>query len=146
MLIDHQGICDLIPHTGSMCLLDTVTAWDQGSIRCTAISHRQISNPFIDSAGYAMSSAILVEYGAQAAAVHAGLLQQGMAGNGTAYIGAVKNLKFHHKKVSRDIETLLVTAQCELNSREGAIYTIECGDDSDVIISARIVLVLPDKA
>ena len=93
-----------------------------------------------------MDSAILVEYGAQAAAVHAGLLQQGIAGRGTAYIGAVKDLRLHRKRVDSDIDTLVVKARCDLNTAEGAIYNIECDDGVEPIITARIVLVLPAAA
>lgn len=143
MLIDAHAISQLIPHAGEMSLLDQVYSWDQHSIACLSTSHRKDANPFIESAGDTMNSAILVEYGAQAAAVHAALVQEGMAGQGTAYIGAIKNLTFNDKVVSRNIETLHINAQCELNTSEGAIYTIECGSQEKIIVTARIVLVLP---
>ena len=38
-------ICRLIPHAGAMCLLDTVDAWTESCITCTATSHRDVSNP-----------------------------------------------------------------------------------------------------
>lgn len=142
MLIDRQAIAQLIPHTGTMCLLDAVQAWDEQSIHCVTGSHRRPDNPFLEP-GLPLDAAILIEYGAQAAAVHAALLQQGMAGQGTAYLGAIKNLQLYQPQVDGAIELLTVRARCELNSQEGAIYQIDCGAEDQAIISARVVLVLP---
>ena len=145
MLIDRAGIERLVPHSGSMCLLDAVLNWDSESIVCSTASHRRDSNPFRESGE--LQSVILVEYGAQAAAVHAGLVQQGLgrgAGHrGTAYIGAVKDLLIRQATVDPAIETLQIQAQCLLNSNDGAIYRIQCKADEQLLLAARVVLVLP---
>ena len=44
-VLDHAWIATHIPHQGSMCLLDGVTAWDAQRIVCSASSHRTASNP-----------------------------------------------------------------------------------------------------
>ncbi|MBS0487701.1 MAG: phosphotransferase [Proteobacteria bacterium] len=63
---------DLIPHRGAMCLLDAVIDWDESSIHARAASHRDPDNPLrADGRLHAVS---LCEYGAQAMAVHGGLL------------------------------------------------------------------------
>lgn len=143
MLINREAIEELIPHTGSMCLLDSVARWDDQSIECLTASHRRQDNPFLlDSAG-TMDATFLVEYGAQAAAVHAALLQQGMAGQGTAYLGAIKKLNFFQRQVDLSIDHLIIKARCELNTTEGAIYQLDCSGGDEAIIAARVVLVLP---
>jgi len=65
---------DLIPHRGSMCLLDRVIAWDDERIHLAAESHRDANNP-LRSDGM-LRALHLCEYGAQAMAVHGGLLAQ----------------------------------------------------------------------
>ena len=55
-----------------MCLLDRVLNWDTTSIRCRAVSHRDINNPLREGGGLAVL--VGIEYAAQAAAVHGGLL------------------------------------------------------------------------
>jgi predicted hotdog family 3-hydroxylacyl-ACP dehydratase len=70
-MIDRARIAALIPHAGTMCLLDEVTAWDDRSIRCRAISHRDPGNPL--AAGGRLGAACGVEYAAQAMALHGGL-------------------------------------------------------------------------
>lgn len=64
----------LIPHRGAMCLLDTVLAWDDERIHATAISHCDPANPL--RSGGQLCAVHLCEFGAQAMALHGGLLAQ----------------------------------------------------------------------
>ena len=71
-MLDRAAIDNLLPHAGRMCLLDRVLNWDTSSIRCRAVSHRDVDNPLREGGGLAML--VGIEYAAQAAAVHGGLL------------------------------------------------------------------------
>ena len=71
-MLDRAAIDNLLPHAGRMCLLDRVLNWDTSSIRCRAVSHRDIDNPLREGGGLAVL--VGIEYAAQAAAVHGGLL------------------------------------------------------------------------
>jgi predicted hotdog family 3-hydroxylacyl-ACP dehydratase len=62
----------LIPHAGSMCLLDEVMGWDGTTIHARSASHARVDNP-LRSDGK-VRALHLCEYGAQAMAVHGGLL------------------------------------------------------------------------
>ncbi|MFT3790501.1 MAG: phosphotransferase [Rudaea sp.] len=64
----------LIPHHGAMSLLDAVVTWDDERIHMTAVSHALADNP-LRSDGM-LRALHLCEYGAQAMAVHGGLLAQ----------------------------------------------------------------------
>lgn len=64
----------LIPHRGAMSLLDTVLDWDDTRIHMQAISHADANNP-LRSDGR-LRAMHLCEYGAQAMAVHGGLIAQ----------------------------------------------------------------------
>lgn len=64
----------LIPHRGAMSLLDGVVDWDDGRIHLVTASHRHRDNP-LRSDGM-LRAVHLCEYGAQAMAVHGGLLAQ----------------------------------------------------------------------
>ncbi len=55
-----------------MCLLDGVQEWDDSHILCISYSHLDQANPLRSDEG--LSSVHGVEYGAQAMAVHGGLL------------------------------------------------------------------------
>jgi predicted hotdog family 3-hydroxylacyl-ACP dehydratase len=73
-MIDQEQWRHLIPHSGAMCLLDTVVLWNDDYIVITTQSHRRLDNPLRD--GAILRSVHLCEYGAQAMAVHGGLLAQ----------------------------------------------------------------------
>src|SRR6266545_5493892 len=69
--INKAEIRALIPHSGTMCLLDEVTQWDDRSITCITNTHRDPANPL--RRDERLSAVHAFEYGAQAAAVHGGL-------------------------------------------------------------------------
>ncbi len=71
-MLTKTELCQLIPHAGRMCLLDEVLSWDRESVVCLSHSHRREDNPLRDNGQLAGIHA--VEYGAQAMAVHGGLL------------------------------------------------------------------------
>ena len=68
MLADQEMIAKLIPHTGSMCLLDGVLERDTQRIRCVSSSHRDTDNPL--RSGDELSALCGIEYAAQVMAVH----------------------------------------------------------------------------
>ena len=64
----------LIPHAGAMCLLADVVSFDATRIHARAISHRDFANPL--RSDDQLRALHLCEYGAQAMAIHGGLLAQ----------------------------------------------------------------------
>ncbi|MEO7063643.1 MAG: phosphotransferase [Dokdonella sp.] len=62
----------LIPHQGAMCLLDSVVDWTGIRIHARSDSHRRADNPLRSNG--TLRALHLCEYGAQAMAVHGGLL------------------------------------------------------------------------
>lgn len=63
---------ELIPHQGAMCLNERIVDWDADSVRLTTTTHRSPANPLRH--GGRLRALHLCEYGAQAMAVHGGLL------------------------------------------------------------------------
>lgn len=80
-LPDRAGILALVPHQGPMCLWDQVLEWDEQRIRLRAGNHRDPAHPL--RARGRLPALALCEYGAQAMAVHGGLLA-GSAGGRAA--------------------------------------------------------------
>src|SRR5919201_670609 len=96
-LIDKSEIRTLIPHSGTMCLLDGVVRWDDESIICISNTHRDRNNPLRRDGQ--LSAVHALEYGAQAAAVHGGL--RARAAGASAPHGYVAALRDAHLHVSR---------------------------------------------
>ena len=54
--LDHAGIEALIPHRGTMCLLDRLTSWDATRIECVAVNHRDPRHPLRSASGLLASA------------------------------------------------------------------------------------------
>src|SRR5688572_25288633 len=68
----RDAIAALIPHRGTMCLNERIVAWDARRVVLATASHRAEDNPLRH--GGRLRALHLAEYGAQAMAVHGGLL------------------------------------------------------------------------
>lgn len=67
-------IAALIPHAGTMCLLERIEHWDDTSVTLATATHRNPDHPLAGRSG--LRAIHLCEYGAQAMAVHGGLTAQ----------------------------------------------------------------------
>lgn len=70
--LDHAGIAARVPHSGRMCLLDSLEHWDEAAIDCRAGDHRAADHPLRSRSGLLASAAI--ELAGQAMALHGALL------------------------------------------------------------------------
>lgn len=66
------GIRELIPHGNSMCLLERIVSWDERCAILATTTHRNPANPL--RRHDRLHAINLCEYGAQAMAVHGGLV------------------------------------------------------------------------
>jgi predicted hotdog family 3-hydroxylacyl-ACP dehydratase len=71
-MIEREEILSLVPHGGNMCLIDAVSEWDETHIVCVARNHGRTDHPLRREGR--LSAIHLIEYGAQAMAVHGALL------------------------------------------------------------------------
>ncbi len=74
MLADREAIAGIIPHAGSMCLLDGVLSCDPQRACCVSHTHLDASNPLRTVDG--LPALCGIEYAAQAMAVHGGMTGQ----------------------------------------------------------------------
>lgn len=135
-MLNQEQICKLIPHSGDMCLLDSVKSWDETNIICTSKSHMKKNNPLRNNKGLPMLS--LLEYGAQAIAIHGGLLAESdgevMA---EGYLAALREIKITQGMLS-DIESeLKITAKRIYAEGGNMIYTIMVHANNEVLVSGR---------
>ena len=82
--LNAQGIAALLPHGVGLSLLDAVTFWDDASLEAVSRRHGRPMHPLARDAttsaiqaaggGQEVSTVLLIEYAAQAAAVHIHLM------------------------------------------------------------------------
>lgn len=71
-MLQRKDLLALVPHAGAMCLWDEVSHWDEACIELVARNQRDPDHPL--RSGDRLAAVHLCEYGAQAMAVHGGLL------------------------------------------------------------------------
>jgi predicted LPLAT superfamily acyltransferase/predicted hotdog family 3-hydroxylacyl-ACP dehydratase len=137
--IDKEEIRTLLPHSGSMCLLDSVIEWDDRSIFCVSNTHRAPDNPLRRDGQ--LSAVHAFEYGAQAAAVHGGL--RARAAGTTAAPGYVAALRDAHLHVSRldDISRSLEVRAVRLFGDEATtIYHCRIFASDRLLVEGRVTI------
>ena len=145
--LQHEDIASRIPHQGSMCLLDSVTAWDSGWISCEASSHRAASNPL--RAYGRLGAACGIEYAAQAMAVHGVLVAEAQttAGDASAapkigYLASIRGLTLYVERLD-DLESALTIHAERLSGDDSALlYRFSLHAGPALLLSGRAVVVL----
>lgn len=139
-MISRDTLAALIPHAGSMCLLDQVESWDTQQIRCLSNSHRDPAHP-LRSEGR-LAALHLIEYGAQAMAVHGGLLAQQAGGRAApGMLAAIRNLKLSVDELQDVQGPLCITASKRLANASGWLYDFEVHAGSTLLASGRLSVV-----
>jgi len=120
-LISKKDLCQLLPHAGGMCLLDSVVDWNMTTIRCIACSHIDRQNPLRQPDG--LASICGLEYAAQAIGVHIGLTTSSDHGPAIGYVGAVKALNLHSPRLDTFKEDLEIECQNLFGQGTSFIYS-----------------------
>lgn len=141
MPLNHQQLCRLIPHHGSMCLLDSVQEWSEASIRARATSQCDPDNPLREGGKLAAVNGI--EYAAQAMAVHGALLQNSDAAPEVAYLAAVRGVQLHCERLD-DQPELLLECQRLGGDSNGFIYAFTVSNGDTLLLEGRATVLKPE--
>ncbi|GBG15778.1 3-hydroxylacyl-ACP dehydratase [Novimethylophilus kurashikiensis] len=139
-MLDRAWIASRIPHQGSMCLLETVEAWDAERIRCRAASHRDAANPL--RAHGRLGIACGIEYAAQAMAVH-GAVQassdqpQSKAG----FLVSVRGVEMHADRLDDIADDLDVEAECVMRNENNILYQFNISAGGRLLLAGRAAVV-----
>lgn len=138
MSLTHDTLCEMIPHHGSMCLLDSVIEWNETSISCRAISQCEPHNPLRKDDALAAING--VEYAAQAMAVHGTLLDRTADKAGVAYLAALRGVTLHCDTLHQYPEMIL---QCQRlgGDSSGFIYTFQVSNDKTLLLEGRATVI-----
>jgi predicted hotdog family 3-hydroxylacyl-ACP dehydratase len=135
----------LIPHRAAMALLDTIVGFDDTTIHATAVSHRDRHNP-LRSDGV-LRAVNLCEYGAQAMAIHGGLLAQrngGVAAPG--FLVSLRAVELHVARIDDLAHDLHVFATQLHGDSTGWQYEFRIEHAGDVLAAGRAAVMLQPQA
>lgn len=119
VLLDHAGIAALVPHAGSMCLWQELLAADDGGVHLRSKGHRDPLHPLRHADR--LAALHLIEYGAQAMAVHGGWLARGGSVQ-AGVLAAVRDVELHVERVDDLALPLECVAQRLVSGEGGEMY------------------------
>ena len=132
-------IAQLVPHAGSMCLLAEVLAWDENSIRCRAISHRDPANPLRSNGR--LAAIIGVEYAAQAVAVHGGL-NASFSKPQSGFLAALRDIICSVDRLDTESGDLVVSATRVAAEGGRLLYDFRLEGGNRELLKGRLSVVL----
>jgi len=144
-MLDKTDWAHLIPHAGTMCLLDAVLTWGERSIHAISEGHARADNPLRGEHG--LHAVHLAEYGAQAMAVHGALLARAR-GSETVRPGmlvSLRDVQLFDEYVDRLDGHLDVHAECLYADDGGAQYAFRVEHRGRLLASGRAAVIHPSR-
>jgi len=132
-------IADLVPHQGAMCLLDGIEAWSASHVHAVSRTHRAVDHPLRVAGG--LPAMALVEYAAQAMALHGALQGQGRA-NRPGMLAAVRDVRLAVDRIDDLADPLDVRVTREFADARMLSYAFEVAAGGRVLATGRATVVL----
>ena len=140
MLADRSKIASVIPHAGSMCLLDGVLECDAQHIRCITSTHRAADNPL--RSGDVLLALCGIEYAAQAMAVHGAWDAKFGKKPRAGYLVALRDVACDKMRLDDIDDDLIVDAEKIMGDEARVIYQFSIHAGSSRVMSGRATVVL----
>ena len=133
-------IAQLIPHQGAMSLLDTIASWNETIIVATSCSHRRMDHPLRHNGR--LRAVHLCEYGAQASALHGGLVARAA---GTVaepgYLVSLRNVTLACDYIEHLEGELQIRAQLLLQDSGSWQYLFDASHAGRQLASGRLAII-----
>jgi predicted hotdog family 3-hydroxylacyl-ACP dehydratase len=133
-------IASLIPHAGRMVLLDTLIAHDAGQIQCRAKLDPR-DHPLASQ--NRLPATVLAEYGAQAMAVHGGLLAEPGTAPRPGRLVALSELDLAVEFIDQPC-SVEIQAECLDAGNAGQIYRFEVRHGQNCLARGRATVMFAD--
>ncbi len=142
-MLPKNDWASLIPHAGTMCLLDVVCSWDEHRIHAQSAGHARDDNPLRGEHG--LHAVHLAEYGAQAMAVHGGLLARarGVDAARPGRLVSLRDVALFEEYVDRLDGHLDVHAECLYADDGCAQYLFRIEHRGRLLASGRAAVIHP---
>src|SRR5467141_3281114 len=124
-----------------MCLLDSVTEWDNQSIICISNTHRDPANPLRRDGR--LSAVHAFEYGAQAVAVHGGLRARSAGVTAPpGYLAALRDARLLVTRLDDVASPLQICAYRLFGDTANAVYECRVSAGNVLLAEGRVTIVL----
>ncbi|MFA0922303.1 phosphotransferase [Xanthomonas fragariae] len=137
----REAIAALIPHQGNMCLWEEVVHWDAQRIVLRSGTHRSATHPL--RANGRLRALHLCEYGAQAIAVHGGLLGRA---SGTpvrpGMLVALRAVELHVAYLDELADAIVCEAQVLMQGEDSQQYSFRLTHGEQLLAEGRATVML----
>ena len=133
-------IAGLLPHSGSMVLLDAVLDYDADSIHCLSHSHHDVNNPLrMDGRLPAWCG---IEYAAQAMAIHHGLCVGHAAAPLRGFLAVARDVALTPTDLDGLPGELHIHADKIIAESGRSMYRFHLSSQGQTLLSGRVAVVL----
>lgn len=134
------NIATLVPHQGAMCLWQRVLSFDCNAVRVASLSHRDADNPL--RSDDVLSAVHLCEYGAQAMAVHGGLLARDGSTPRRGFLVTLRGVKLHVARIDTLPGELICHAELLIDSESSQQYQFRIEHTGELVAEGRAAVML----
>lgn len=139
--LTREELAGLLPHSGTMRLIDCVESWDESTIRCRTGTHHDSENP-LRQRGW-LDAVAGLEYAAQAMGLHVGLYDHAGGRTGLiGYVGGVRDMQFSIERLDDCSATLVIDATRLFMNEHSYLYQFAVSSGDRTIMTGRASLFL----
>lgn len=139
---DRDTLCALLPHAAEMCLIESVTSYDNDGIICRTQTHLNPSNPLRYE--NRLNTICGVEYAAQAMALHSALLSDERAKPRVGFLAGLREVTLHVPRLDVIATTLHIKANKLIADSGRSIYEFLLSLDERPALSGRAAVIIPN--
>jgi predicted hotdog family 3-hydroxylacyl-ACP dehydratase len=122
-----------------MCLLDRIATWNEQRVSCVSSSHRRSDHPLRRDG--ILGAIHLLEYAAQATAVHGALAAHGDSDRAPEkYLAAARDFELHVTRLDDVRADLHIDAECLLAMGDGVIYGFRVTAADRLLAEGRVIV------
>jgi predicted hotdog family 3-hydroxylacyl-ACP dehydratase len=139
--LDHAGIAARIPHSGRMCLLQSLLSWSPTEIVCSATSHSAPDHPLRVAEG--LLAPVAIEYASQAMALHGTLCAAPGSSPKPGYLAAVRSVRLLVPRLDTVPGALRISATRLAGDAGQALYAFALHDPTGaLLVEGRATVIL----
>ena len=135
-MLDRAAIEALIPHAGTMCLIDEVERVDATRIVCVSRRHLAMDNPL--RRGGRLSAVHAIEFAAQAAALHGALSLPTQSPPRAGMLVSVRACRLHLAALDEAVGPLRIEARRTAAATSLASYEFDVSSESGRVADGRL--------
>lgn len=143
--LDREALSALIPHAEGMNLHDEVMSWDTEQIHCRSHGHQSTDN--VLRLNEQLSALHLIEYGAQAMAIHGGLLaaKTGKAAK-PGFLASVRKADFFVERLDDLLAPIDIRATRQAGGDSGWTYDFKASAADQTLATGRVSVMFAPQA